>query len=210
MIGYDGVCETDINVPWNCDYVKLWVSQINFTANFLITTEDDFIIIEFYNKDDILTDSVKVGFPNKSDYEIDSLTAFLDDLVNTEVGEESLKVKFSMKNNRLLLELYNGFKVRISDASHRAKLLIGLTNTSANVPNSKSFQLPLSIGTETIKNQTKSHTTGFLLDTTGQKHVAPNPAIEDPNLKKSDLALFLKVIHSIPGALRTSSTEILE
>ena len=35
----------NINIPWKCEQVKYYVSNVNTMSNFLITTEEDFLLI---------------------------------------------------------------------------------------------------------------------------------------------------------------------
>ena len=41
----------NITVPWKCEQVKYYVSNINTMSNFLLTTNDDYIIIEINQKE---------------------------------------------------------------------------------------------------------------------------------------------------------------
>ena len=56
--------DVQILIPWKCEQVKYYVSNINTTSNFLLSTEEDYFAIEFSESPEI-----KVYFQNVTDYE---------------------------------------------------------------------------------------------------------------------------------------------
>ena len=41
----------NINIPWECKYVKYWLSSVNFNANICMCTSDDCIKLHLYNNE---------------------------------------------------------------------------------------------------------------------------------------------------------------
>jgi hypothetical protein len=108
---------------------KYWVSDINFQG-FLLTTTDDYIEFENHRRQ-------KYYFPNKSDYDEDSLVEFLNELINdrTDVSPEAesrTEVIVGKTSDGLITfsdpsaEPHNG--IAIHGATHRVRLLLGLVN----------------------------------------------------------------------------------
>ena len=49
------IIRMNLDIPWKCDYVKYYISSINTKANFLSTTDDDYLLFEWeVAKDDQL------------------------------------------------------------------------------------------------------------------------------------------------------------
>ena len=42
----------NINIPWKCEQVKYYVSNVNTMSNFLLTTEEDYLIIVIDGEDE--------------------------------------------------------------------------------------------------------------------------------------------------------------
>jgi hypothetical protein len=121
-----GTIYQDINIP-KTDDVIYYVSDINF-QNYLVTTKDDFIIFEYPDEQQ----TFKYTFPDKSDYDEDTLVSFLNTLFNNEV-----KVT---KNNDGTLRFQNPEHsvIDVYFATHRVELLLGLIHY---MPLSMSFVL---------------------------------------------------------------------
>lgn len=104
---------TKINPPWYCSKVKYYVKSINTTSNFYITTDEDFIIFDIGEEPNIYV------FPNKSSYDFDTLAETINEIT------PELNVEFTENK---LLKFKNEKIIKIVDASHRVKLLLGLIN----------------------------------------------------------------------------------
>ena len=65
----------NINIPWKCEQVKYYVSNISTMSNFLLTTDEDYLIIVMNEEE------YRFTFTNKTDYE-SSLIKDLKDLFN--------------------------------------------------------------------------------------------------------------------------------
>ena len=63
--------EVNINIPWKCEQVKYYVSNVNTMSNFLLTTEEDFLLILMEDIEYPFT------FPSKTDYE----SSLIEDLI---------------------------------------------------------------------------------------------------------------------------------
>ena len=100
-------------IPWNCSQVEYRIKSVNTFANFLITTSDDFITLS-------LNDTSKtIYFSDQSNYEIDELANTLSNILY----ETSVTVILN-SSNTLTFSSISEFK--ITNASHRVKLLLGL------------------------------------------------------------------------------------
>jgi hypothetical protein len=76
--GY-GSLSIDINpIPWNCQQIQYSVTQINFTANYYITTPEDYVTIEY------LWDPIEIEtyhFEYLTDFDINNLATYLEERV---------------------------------------------------------------------------------------------------------------------------------
>ena len=113
----------NINIPWKCEQVKYYVSNVNTMSNFLISTEEDFLLIVMEGEE------YNITFTNKTDYE-SSLIADLKKLFGC---YEKTKTAVIEKNEQGNLKFTLDKDFQIKDASHRVKLLLGLYHTSLPV-----------------------------------------------------------------------------
>lgn len=104
-------------IPWNTSRVEYRVINVNTYCNLLITTKDDYIVIE----DDEPHPRMEYKFTDRTSYDIDELPTML-----TEMFSDSA-VTVTM-NDCGCLELTGAQNIKITDASHRVKLLLGLYN----------------------------------------------------------------------------------
>jgi hypothetical protein len=103
-----------VNIPWNCDRIKYRIEQINFKADFLITTADDYIKFDYENKSEILR------FTDKTDYDEETLVSYLNTLF-----QQQTTITLSLsESGRIIFSATEEFT--IPEASHRAKYLLGL------------------------------------------------------------------------------------
>ena len=130
----------NINIPWKCEQVKYYVSNVNTMSNFLLTTDEDFLLILMEDIEYPFT------FPSRTDYE-SSLIKDLKELFNcyektkTAVIEknehgncyEKTKTAVIEKNEHGSLKFTLDKDFQIIDASHRVKLLLGLYHTTLPV-----------------------------------------------------------------------------
>ena len=89
------------------------VSGIQYTASFSITTEDDYIQLE-----DSSGSTFQIAFPEKGDYFMDTLASDLSTITGLSI---------TMRTDGLLN--IAGSYAKISGATHRVKLLMGLYHT---------------------------------------------------------------------------------
>ena len=111
-------------IPWNCEQVEYRVMNVNTFANFMITTTDDYITIN----------ETTVNFPNQSNYDIDELA----DTLTSILSAGSVNV---VMNNSGTLTFSSISEFKITNASHRAKLLLGLFDCSFPISSTLSDEL---------------------------------------------------------------------
>ena len=124
----------NINIPWKCEQVKYYVSNVNTMSNFLITTEEDFLLIVIEGEE------YNISFTNKTDYE-SSLIADLKELFGC---YEKTKTAVIEKNEQGNLKFTLDKDFQIKDASHRVKLLLGLYHTALPVSSTDKVYVCLS------------------------------------------------------------------
>ena len=110
--------DVQILIPWKCEQVKYYVSNINTTSNFLLSTEEDYFAIEFADQEE-----KKIYFQNVTDYE----STLIDEL-----NKMFTRATISLQAERTetgFLKLNSTSNFSINAASHRAKLLLGLYHT---------------------------------------------------------------------------------
>ena len=110
----------NINIPWKCEQVKYYVSNVNTMSNFLITTEEDFLLIVMEGEE------YNISFTNKTDYE----SSLISDLKKLFGCYEKTKTAVIEKNEHGNLKFTLDKDFQIKDASHRVKLLLGLYHTA--------------------------------------------------------------------------------
>ena len=115
--------EVNINIPWKCEQVKYYVSNVNTMSNFLLTTKEDFLLI--------LMEGVEYpfNFSSKTDYE----SSLIEDLKKLFGKYEKTKTVEIEKNEHGCLQFGLSNDFQIIDASHRVKLLLGLYHTTLPV-----------------------------------------------------------------------------
>ena len=115
--------DVNINIPWKCEQVKYYVSNVNTMSNFLLTTEEDYLIIVIDGEE------YRFTFTSKTDYE-SSLIKDLKELFNC---YDKTKTAIIEKNANGCLKFTLDKDFEIIDASHRVKLLLGLYHTTLPV-----------------------------------------------------------------------------
>ena len=98
----------NINIPWKCEQVKYYVSNVNTMSNFLLTTEEDYLIIVIDGEE------YRFTFTSKTDYE-SSLIKDLKELFNC---YDKTKTAIIEKNEHGCLKLTLDKDFEIIDASH--------------------------------------------------------------------------------------------
>ena len=118
--------DVQILIPWKCEQVKYYVSNINTTSNFLLSTYEDYFVIEKI-RNEVMdqgkppnVDVYTIYFENVTDYE-SSLTSVLNKLF-----EKAGIVMNATRNETGYLKLTSDTSFTITDATHRAKILLGL------------------------------------------------------------------------------------
>ncbi len=106
---------TNVNIPWECNYIKYHVSSLNTKANILITTSEDLIGIEdettYYN----------ATFEDKYSLSENNMLTYLSSLSILTV---------SIKNKHLTIVSTKDF--RFTQLTHRARLVTGLLSAKLN------------------------------------------------------------------------------
>ena len=115
--------EVNINIPWKCEQVKYYVSNVNTMSNFLLTTEEDFLLIFMEGEE------YRINFSSRTDYE-SSLIEDLKKLFGCYEKTETVEIE---KNEHGNLKFTLDKDFQIIDASHRVKLLLGLYHTTLPV-----------------------------------------------------------------------------
>ena len=108
---------TNVNIPWECNYIKYYVSSLNTKGNILITTKNDVIKIKF---DDETNDSI-IEFDDAYSLSISDVKKSLESIP---------KLGANLVNKRLRIKPTSGFK--FTYISHRAGLVTGLLNAKIN------------------------------------------------------------------------------
>lgn len=98
------ISKEDVNVLYR-------VISINTTAAFSLTTDEDFITIQFTD-----AQPKTITFPNKGNYDVETLNKIF-------TTEYQLTV---IQNDTGLIEISGTHEMKILEASHRVKLLLGL------------------------------------------------------------------------------------
>ena len=124
----------NINIPWKCEQVKYYVSNVNTMSNFLITTEEDFLLIVMEGEE------YNISFTNKTDYE----SSLISDLKELFGCYEKTKTAVIEKNEQGNLKFTLDKDFQIKDASHRVKLLLGLYHTALPVSSTDKVYVCLS------------------------------------------------------------------
>jgi hypothetical protein len=104
------------NPPLGANKLKFRINQLSTIASFMITTEDDYIRFKIDNVQN------EIHFKNKNKYDNDTLANEITTIL-TEVGITCKVNEFGT------LTLTGTKEFSILDASHRAKLLLGLYHT---------------------------------------------------------------------------------
>ena len=106
-----GTISFNPDIPWNTHKVEYKVTNLNTFANFLITTDDDYIELKTTGD----PRQYKI-FKNKTSYELEEVIKLLN---------EELPVTCTVTDTGVIsMEYTKDFQ--IIDASHRVKLLLGL------------------------------------------------------------------------------------
>lgn len=117
------IVEFHPKLPCYSDRFKWYISSINTFANFLVTTTDDFL--EFNDE--------TYYFENRCEYDIAEIPIYLTKLIN----DENFKIYISSDNLLCIESLSKNVKPKITNASNRVKMLLGLENMNFPLIDSK-------------------------------------------------------------------------
>ena len=106
---------TNVNIPWECQYIKYHVSSLNTKANILITTTEDKVVIEDDDK------NYEAVFEDKYSLSETNMLTYLSALSILTV---------SIVNKRLTITPSKDFKFVV--LTHRARLVTGLLSAKLN------------------------------------------------------------------------------
>ena len=107
----------NLDIPWKCEYVKYYVSSINTKANFLSTTNDDYLLFETGGNE-----KIRIEFIDTYYYSMNYLVKYLN--------EAQTIITFKNDNNRTIKLYNNELDIRFIEGTHRAKLITGFYNTT--------------------------------------------------------------------------------
>lgn len=127
---------SNIDIPWKCEYVKYWISCINFNANMYNITSDDYI--KYISKDGDEIQTFKLTFNDcliKNDNE---LLRLLNCLIDA-------PVEFSIDefDGRLIMTCNKD--IQFTDITPRARALCGLINVELNKTYSGTIRFDLPV-----------------------------------------------------------------
>ena len=149
------------DIPWNTHKVEYKVTNLNTFANFLITTDEDYLEYK------ISDTPIKITcFKNKSSYELEEVLKLLN---------EELPFTVTVTDTGVLSFEYSQ-QFQITDASHRVKLLLGMyhsnfpLNTSSNIIIADSTPM-LTYGNVLYLKSNQGNALGVIID--GDKYHAP-------------------------------------
>jgi hypothetical protein len=153
-------------LPWNCNKIQYCVSQINFTANYYITTSNDYIEIMSWDLDLDPPDYQlsTYYFDNLTEFDQENLTTYLthhifrDELNVTKYSNGTISINVIQPRTVLI----------ITDITRRARWFIGYT---LPIPSIESFYV--------YGNQIPSTTFGNLLYLTSLQGETVSTTTED-------------------------------
>ena len=108
---------TNVNIPWECKYVKYHVSSLNTKANILITTTDD---------------CLRITDPDDKCYNVDFENRYYlntNDIIN-KLGNLNEVLSVSLEDRHMTLTPKTDIK--FTTITHRARLVCGLLNVKLN------------------------------------------------------------------------------
>ena len=104
------------------EMVMYRVSQVSTIASFSITTRDDYVILK-----DFENEIIEVRFDNHGAWDRYTLAVDLQKVFNNAIESSGSSLKITVQeNDRGLLLLTGNKNFEIIDASHKAKLLLGI------------------------------------------------------------------------------------
>lgn len=104
------------------EMVMYRVSQVSTIASFSITTRDDYVILK-----DFENEIIEVRFDNHGAWDRYTLAVDLQKVFNNAIDNAGSSLKITVQeNDRGLLLLTGNKNFEIIDASHKAKLLLGI------------------------------------------------------------------------------------
>lgn len=121
----------NISIPWNCEYIKYYISSFNTRANILVCTKDDFI--EFIDNED--DTCVTITFP-------DCYSITINDIKKLFANEK--KVLLNYDSIKRVFKFTSTSNITLRSISHRAALLLGLFNvkTQVNILPAATYEAP--------------------------------------------------------------------
>jgi hypothetical protein len=138
-------------IPWNCDKIKYSISQINFTADYYITTPDDYIDIEFTNDP---YEVKRYHFEYLKDFDMNNIATYLVERVfNREMA-------VMIQDNGTISLHHNIRSFNILDITNRARWILG---TRQPVPIISTYEEQNPGGYNTFGDEIPSATFGNLL-----------------------------------------------
>lgn len=172
----------NITVPWKCEQVKYYVSNINTMSNFLLTTNDDYIIIEINQKE------YKVLFENCSNYENNLITQLRN--IFHKYIDSTFEINLDTTSNHLYFQYSTTFTIK--EASHRVRLLLGLYHSTLPLSDSEEEHI-LECMSPPITNYANKL---YLISLQGQVIVSSKNNLEYAPSVACSIDSFIK--HSLP------------
>lgn len=108
------VMKANIHIPWECKYVKYYVSAINTKANILVSTNDDKIV--FIDNED--EECITINFADQYNITIADIIKLF----------KNAKVAIKYDDAKRVFTLETTSSISLTSITHRAALLLGLYN----------------------------------------------------------------------------------
>ena len=118
---------TNIDIPWECKYVKYWISCVNFNAHIYRLTEDDYIKYHVITPSDdpIHPTDVEIRFNDINPHTRHELVALMN-IVDT---EEYVEFVMDVDTGWLMtMNVKQGYSIIFDDITPRARMVCGLMN----------------------------------------------------------------------------------
>ena len=108
---------TNVNIPWECNYIKYYVSSLNTKSNILITTKEDVIKVQDADEKCYI-----VTFEDKYYLSENQMLTYMNSLTTI--------VDVRIVNRRMTIT--PKIDIKFMEISHRARLITGLLNVKLN------------------------------------------------------------------------------
>ena len=119
---------TNIDIPWECKYVKYWISCVNFNANMYNITSDDYI--EFTTFDLGIDEETSIAYNDDHQFTVKFEDRWIanqtDALQQLNRDEYSGQVRFEYDNNHRLTMNVRSNMLVFNTITPRARMVFGM------------------------------------------------------------------------------------